>query len=401
MGPAPARGHRAAPWRRGAGRATIRSAHVLPATLPQPAAAAVAPGEPGGRPAARLGRRLALDTLYLLLALPAGVVTFTVVVAGWSLGLGLLITLVGLPVILATIVVSRWMADVERRRAALVLGAPVQGLYRPLEGGFLQRLRAGLGDRQTFKDLVWHLLLLGIGIADFTIAVTAWATTLGLLTAPAWWWSIAENTGVLDFGLFHVHDWGTAFLAMGLGLVALPVAAALVRGTALGSALLGRALLGADRAALEARVSRLAETREGAVSAAAGELERLERDLHDGAQARLVAVAMELGMAEEQLAETGGDDVARERVTAARDETRRALAELRDLARGMRPGLLAERGLEEALRSLAARSPVPVVVRVELPARPPATVDPRPTSSPPRRWPTPASTPGRPARRSR
>jgi signal transduction histidine kinase len=163
---------------------------------------------------------------------------------------------------------------------------------------------------------------------------------------------------------------------MGIGLVALPVAAALVRATALGSALLSRALLGADRAALEARVSRLAATRAGAVSAAAGELERLERDLHDGAQARLVAVAMELGMAEEHLqAGAGGADVARERVTAARDETRRALAELRDLARGMRPGLLAERGLEEALRSLAARSAVPAVVRVELPARPPATAE--------------------------
>ena len=128
----------------------------------------------------------------------------------------------------------------------------------------------GLSDLQTFKDLVWHVLLLGIGIADFTIAVTAWAHDAGPAHAPAWWWSIPRTRARWTSGLFHVHDWGTAFLAMGLGLVALPVAAALVRGTALGSALLGRALLGADRAALEARVSRLAETREGAVSAAAG-----------------------------------------------------------------------------------------------------------------------------------
>ena len=207
-------------------------------TLPQPAAAAAAPGEPRGRPAARLGRRLALDTVYLLLALPTGVLTFTVVVTGWSLGLGLVITLVGLPVILATIYVRRWMADVERRRAALVLGTPMQGVYRPLDGGFLQRLRAGLGDRQTWKDLVWHLLLLGIGIADFTIAVTAWSTTLGLLTGPPGGGHPREHR-VLDLGLFQVHDWGTAFLAMAIGVVLLPVAAALVRGTAPSGALLG------------------------------------------------------------------------------------------------------------------------------------------------------------------
>src|SRR4051794_5818589 len=322
---------------------------------------------------AALARRLGCDTAYLLLALPAGILTFTVVVTGWALGLGLLITLVGLPVILATIVIGRWMARLERRRAALVLGRPVVEAYAPLEGGLLARLRAAVGDPQTWKDLVWHLLLLGIGIADFTIAVTAWGTALGLLSMPAWWWSIPADPGSLDLGLFHVHDWPTAALASLLGLVALPVAAALVRGSAAASAALGKPLLGPGRAALEARVKRLATTRAGAVDAAASDLERLERDLHDGAQARLVAVAMELGMAEEQLADDPAQ--ARERVAAARDEARRALAELRELARGMRPGLLAERGLGEAIRSLAARSPVPTTARVQAEPRPPATVE--------------------------
>jgi signal transduction histidine kinase len=190
---------------------------------------------------------------------------------------------------------------------------------------------------------------------------------------PAWWWSIPADPGSLDLGLFHVHDWPTAALASLLGLVALPVAGALVRGSAAASAALGKPLLGPGRAALEARVKRLATTRAGAVDAAASELERLERDLHDGAQARLVAVAMELGMAEEQLADD--PEQARERVAAARDEARRALAELRELARGMRPGLLAERGLGEAIRSLAARSPVPTTLRVQAEPRPPATVE--------------------------
>jgi signal transduction histidine kinase len=315
-------------------------------------------------------RRLWLDTVYLLTALPAGIVTFTVVVTGWSLALGLLITLIGLPLAYGTILAGRGMARLERNRAALVLGAPVPESYRPLEGPFLKRLKAMALDPQTWKDLAWHLLLLVLGIAGFTVAVTAWATVAGLLTMPAWWWM----TGAMfEFGLFQVHDWGTAALAVVLGIVALPLAIALVRGTAAGSAALAAIALGPGRGELEQRVEHLAVTRAGAVDVAASELERLERDLHDGAQARLVAVAMELGLAEEQLDDS--PEQARERVVAAREETRRALAELRDLARGMRPGLLAERGLADAIESLAARSALPAAVRVDVPRRPAATVE--------------------------
>src|SRR4051794_9173850 len=339
---------------------------------------------------AALARRLGCDTAYLLLALPAGILTFTVVVTGWALGLGLLITLVGLPVILATIVISRWMARLERRRAALVLGRPVVEAYAPLEGGLLARLRAAVGDPQTWKDLVWHLLLLGIGIADFTIAVTAWGTALGLLSMPAWWWSIPADPGSLDLGLFHVHDWPTAALASLLGLVALPVAAALVRGSAAASAALGKPLLGPGRAALEARVKRLATTRAGAVDAAASDLERLERDLHDGAQARLVAVAMELGMAEEQLADDPAQ--ARERVAAARDEARRALAELRELARGSAPACSPNAGwARRPARSPRAAGSGPGCACGPSRARPRRWSRP-PTSSWPRPWPTRSST---------
>jgi signal transduction histidine kinase len=181
----------------------------------------------------------------------------------------------------------------------------------------------------------------------------------------------------MTVGLWKVTSWPLAFATAGVGLAVLPLAFAMLRGAAAGSASLARLVLSPSQAQLAARVQRLYETRAGAVSAAAAELERLERDLHDGAQARLVAVAMELGMAEDQLAEgEGGAASARERVAAARDETRRALAELRDLARGMRPGLLAERGLADAIASLAARSPVPATVRVDAGAqRPPAAAE--------------------------
>jgi signal transduction histidine kinase len=117
----------------------------------------------------------------------------------------------------------------------------------------------------------------------------------------------------------------------------------------------------------------LTETRAGAVDAAAAELERIERDLHDGAQARLVALAMDLGMAEERFERD--PEGARELVEKARDEAKQALAELRDLARGMRPALLAERGLGEAIRALAARTQLPTAVDVQPGGRLPPAVE--------------------------
>jgi signal transduction histidine kinase len=117
----------------------------------------------------------------------------------------------------------------------------------------------------------------------------------------------------------------------------------------------------------------LSESRAEAVDAAAAELQRIERDLHDGAQARLVSLALDLGMAEDRFERD--PDGARELVEKARGEARLALGELRDLARGIRPALLAERGLGEALGALAARTALPTTVEVELDGRPPPAVE--------------------------
>ena len=334
------------------------------------------------RPGALL-RQLGLDTVYLLLALPMGILTFTVVVTGWALALGLAITLIGLPIAMVTIHTSRWMAWVERRRAALVLGEPIPGVYRRAGGNFLDRLKALFSDPSTWKDLGWHLLLLPVGIADFTIAVTAWSASLGLIIMPAWWWALPASDPT-ELGLFQVDSWGYAFLAMAIGLLLLPLAAALVRGTAAASGALSRVVLGPSRRQLEERVEVLAQTRAGAVDAAAAELQRIERDLHDGAQARLVALALDLGMAEERF--DRDPEGARELVEKARGEARLAMGELRDLARGIRPALLSERGLGEAIGALAARTPLPTQRRRRprrSPARRPSSW--RPTSPSPRR----------------
>ena len=246
----------------------------------------------------------------------------------------------------------------------------------------MARLKALFSDPSTWKDLGWHLLLLPVGIADFTIAVTAWSASLGLMPQPAWWWALPDSDPT-ELGLFQVDSWGHAFLAMAIGIVLLPVAAALVRGTAAASGALSRVVLGPSRRQLEERVEVLAQTRAGAVDAAAAELQRIERDLHDGAQARLVALAMDLGMAEERF--DRDPEGARELVGKARDEAKLALAELRDLARGIRPALLAERGLGEAIGALAARTPLPTRVEVDLTGACPPRSSRPPTSSSPRR----------------
>jgi signal transduction histidine kinase len=323
--------------------------------------------QPGGWPqfTAEWATRLGLDTAYLLLGLPAGIIAFTVVVTGWGSAVGLAITLIGLPVAMATIVVSRGVANVERWRAALVLGEPIRGRYRPLdEGRLLERLKALFADGQTWKDLGWHLLLLPVGIVGFTVAVVGWCWSLYCLTFPLWF---KLTPAAADFGNFTLDTWWWALLVFVVGIATLPISVALVRGTAAGTAALARLLLGAHAEELEERVEVLTETRAGAVDAAAAELERIERDLHDGAQARLVALALDLGMAEERFERD--PDGARELVEKARDEARQALSELRDLARGMRPALLAERGLAEAIRALASRTKLPTAVTVAPGAR--------------------------------
>jgi len=121
------------------------------------------------------------------------------------------------------------------------------------------------------------------------------------------------------------------------------------------------------------RIQELTTSRAGAVDAQAAELRRIERDLHDGAQARLVALAMDLGMAEEKLERE--PEAARQLVGEARAEARKALVELRELVQGIHPPVLSDRGLEAAVAALAARSPVPVTVSSEVPERAAAPVE--------------------------
>ena len=307
---------------------------------------------------------------YLLVSFPVGIASFVLLVTGISVGVGLAIVWVGVPILAGTLVGSRWMARFERRRAAITLGEPIPSSYvAPHRRGLLGWLHTAIGDPATWKDLLWLLILLpALGLAGFTLAISLWGASLGLVFLPAWYWTVG-STGV-DLGAVNVNTLDEAWIGIPAGLVLLTFTVPLTRLAGMGLARLGRVLLAPSE---RRRVVELERTRAGAVDSQAAELQRIERDLHDGAQARLVALAMDLGMAQEKLdSDPAG---ARALVAEAHSEAKRALVELRDLSRGIYPAILTDRGIGPALSSIAAGNPVEVKLDVEVDGRLPAAVE--------------------------
>src|SRR6266508_4267792 len=317
-------------------------------------------------------------TGYLLLSFPLGLFWFTVLVTGLSVGTSLLVIWVGLPVLAATMMAARAGGRAERGRLRDSLGIDLPEAYRPLpSGSLLSRWSARMTDPAVWRDVAYLLLLLPLGTLWFTLVLVIWSLPLALVTMPLWYRLPPEGRSPLfDFDgrpLLVVDSLPEALAGVAIGLLLGLLAATLVRSLGMAHAVVARTLLSPGPAALRARVQTLETTRARVVEAAAEERRRIERDLHDGAQQRLVALAMDLGMAMEKFASE--PEAARALVEEAHQEAKRALAELRDLARGIHPAVLSDRGLDAALSALAARSPVPVEVRVTLDGRLPAPVE--------------------------
>ncbi len=321
----------------------------------------------------------AKENLHLLLDLPIGVAIFTLVVTALSLGFGLLITLIGIPILLFTAVAVRAIGNWERARARALLGlhdlAPATSLHdhgqmlgedRHANGErWWRQTFAGVRDATFWKELLYELVLMPWGIATFTVTVTVWSVAIGLVTTPLWGWSLPNNT--------WTGEWWQMLLWTLVGLVAVALAPWVIRGVAWLSRLVTRGLLGTSAAELEAKIEHLSDSRARTVDAATAERQRIERALHDGAQMRLTAVAMGLGRAKEKLA--SDPESAATLIDEAHADAKLALVELRDLARGIHPSVLTDRGLDAAVHALAARVPIPVEVTVELPTRPSAVVE--------------------------
>ncbi|KOU53941.1 sensor histidine kinase [Streptomyces sp. WM6378] len=282
---------------------------------------------------------------------------------------------IGVGVLATPLAIGRVRAHANFRRelAARWSGVRIPSAYRPLPHrrgltGWVGRCTVMLRDPATWHDLRWMVADMTAGFLTALLPPTlilymayGWVLALGV------WRPIADAGG--DWFLFvHVVSQQSANAAAALGtamfVLAMFVNPALLRG----HFQLARALLAPSReAALARRVDRLTETRHDAVDSSAAELRRIERDLHDGAQARLVAMGMHLGTIE-ALVETDPAK-AKQLLATARESSAEALAELRDLVRGIHPPVLAERGLADAVRALALRLPVPTDVSVNLPPR--------------------------------
>ena len=307
----------------------------------------------------------------MVLSFGLGLVYFICLVVGIAVGIGTLVIWVGIPILVVTMITWRFGAGFERWRIRMLEGTTIVAPYHPApSGGIVPRLRAQISDPASWRDLVYLILLVPVGVAELAIVVTGLALSAGLLAMP-----VAGPTGS-DLGLngLHVHSI-VASLALGiLGVPVLVLVLNLFVGVVWVHARGGVLLLGTtggDR--LRERVTTLSDSRSRAVATALDDRRRFERDVHDGAQQRLVALALDLGMARVKMDED--PEAARGLVEEAHEEAKLALAEIRDLVRGIHPAVLTDRGLDAAVSALAARSPVPVTVRVDLPDRPPPAVE--------------------------
>ncbi|MFJ1790783.1 sensor histidine kinase [Kitasatospora griseola] len=296
------------------------------------------------------------DSLFLAAGLPLGLPCIIALsLPGTSLLVGLLLLVVLLD--LAT--------TVQRSRVRTLCGLEIPGRL-PSDAGWLPRLRAGL----TWRQASHHFLVAPLQTFCAALVLSLWGTSLVLLSFFGWVWLLPMGNPLRSGAGWTIE--GSVVTLGGLLLLFLtPWLVALLAALDLWTV---RALLGPNRAeVLERRVEHLAQSRVDVVDAADAERRRIERDLHDGAQQRLVSLAMNLGLARRTLKDIPPE--AMEVIVTAHEEAQAAIKELHDLVRGLHPAVLEDRGLDAALSGVAARSPVPVHLAVDLPGRIAPTVE--------------------------
>ncbi len=320
-----------------------------------------------------VGRPL-LELAYVALGMFFGIITFTVTVTGLALSIGLLPAfLLGVPVLVGTVYVVHGMAIMERRRAMLLMDVDLPARPMPRKPGqnWLRRSLALTVSPEFWKEASYSLLLLPLGVISGTLVVSFWAVAVAGLLLPAY-------IGLLpgDEAITWLHWSNGLEIAAGFvtGLVFVLLARVLTTGLAAAHvALVSAMLTPSENDRLRAQVSQLTETRARVVDAADSERRRIERDLHDGAQQQLVSLAMNLGRARAKF--DSDPEGARELVDQAHQEAKDSITELRNVVRGVHPAVLTDRGLDAALSALAARSPVPVRIDVDVLQRPSPTVE--------------------------
>ncbi|HTW21386.1 MAG TPA: sensor domain-containing protein [Mycobacteriales bacterium] len=319
------------------------------------------------------------ELFYALIGFPIGVAGFVWVVTSLSVSLSLIVTLIGIPLLALAIAAARGLGGGYRAIGRALLGVEVDNpIVRRRPG-----VRGWLTEINGWRAIAFLLLDFPISIIDFTVAVSFWSMAVGATTYPIWRHTIPTQTyhGVAHRGaqLYNGYFLDTAprilatFLA---GIVLLLLAPWAVRAVVSIDRFLIANLLGPTEGSR--RIAQLEQTRAMAIDDSAASLRRIERDLHDGAQARLVSLAMNLGLAKEELDASEDPEASltrvRELVESAHRDAKGTIVELRDLARGIHPPAL-DNGLPDALGTLAARCSVPTQVHIDLPNRPSQAIE--------------------------
>jgi signal transduction histidine kinase len=321
-----------------------------------------------------LSPRTWLAYIHHLTGLVVGLAAAVAVIVFMALGVvGIPLMLIGIPILGLTMRGATAFARFERARFGFFLGTRIAAWPAGARAGFRWGLVPRWGmfvQRATWSELGYALLRLPVSVVTFALTNVVWAVSLVMITLPLY--DTELPGGGAQLGSYVLRGTPALTTTTVIGVLLLLAAPPLTRGLAAVDAALTRLLL-APPSDLAARVSELEVSRERVVDAAEAERRRIERDLHDGAQQRLVALAMELGRAKSKFADDV--DAARDLVDQAHAEAKAALTELRDLVRGVHPPVLTDRGLDAALSGLAARCTVPVEVHVEVPVRPKASVE--------------------------
>ncbi len=321
------------------------------------------------------GENLLAKAGFVLTRFPVGLFWFLVIVIGLSLGFGLAIVGIGIVILGGLFYAFRGGARAERLLIGSAGGPRIEQPYRlaPEGAGMSTRLRIRLGDPATYRDLLYLLLLFPIGVIAFAITTVTLTMTFGAIASPLFYNRFGSDQIVFGDASdpWYVVDrlWEALVLAV-IGFILLPLVPLMIRVLSAANFGIASFLLGPTKST---EVAQAHKQRDLGLSADMTERKRIERDLHDGAQQRLVAMTMELGRARAKMDDD--PDSAKELLDSANDHAKAAMQELRDLARGISPPLLSDRGLDAALSALAARSPIPVDLTVQLDRRLPESAE--------------------------
>lgn len=318
--------------------------------------------------------RTAKELVFLATRFPVGLFWFITIVTLLATGAGLLIVMIGFVVLAFLLLLTRMGAVLERQFVGFVDGRPIESPYRePVTPTAWGRIKTWLTDQATYRDLLYLLLQFPLGIISLVVVVTLGSLIGGMIAAPILYWAVPG--GIEAFVIngeprWVIDTWWEAIPVAIAGVAALFPAAYVISGLATLCVWLGRGLLGPTAGR---RIAAADQRTDRSVAANLVERKRIERDLHDGAQQQLVAVAMNLGRAQSKF--EADPEEAMALVDSAQQQTKAAIVELRNLARGIMPAVLTDRGLDAALSALAQQSNMPVSVRVEIDERPPEPVE--------------------------